>query len=182
LVGEQPVTTRPSRKRDAIDQFRLLNHDQGSEREKKRVVLLKFFWQHTCWAELHLKVSAGGSSEGGMNGDLPACTASNTNSSDRGAVGSHKALEVANINMEEVENKAGLFVDRLGILSLVAAIDLAIVALADLVVSTVAVAPRSGSGEEEEGGDGGDGEDASEHGVKITVGWLGCKEQLLNEE
>jgi hypothetical protein len=75
-------------------------------------------------------------------------------------------LKVAGINANELEDKASFLVDGLGVLSLVAAIRLAVVALADLVaLSTVAVTARSGSGEEEEGGDGGDGEDASKHGV-----------------
>jgi hypothetical protein len=74
-------------------------------------------------------------------------------------------LEVADINTNKLKDKAGFLVDRLDVLSLVTAIDLAIVALADFVVSTVAVATRSGGGEEEEGGNGGDGEDACEHDV-----------------
>lgn len=75
-------------------------------------------------------------------------------------------MKVAGINTNKLEDKASFLVDGLGVLSLVAAIRLAVVALADFIaVSTVFVTARSGSGEEEEGRDGSNGEDASEHGV-----------------
>ena len=51
------------------------------------------------------------------------------------------------------------------VLSLVAAVDLSIIALADLVVPTVSVTARSGGGEEKERRGGSEGEDASEHSV-----------------
>ena len=74
-------------------------------------------------------------------------------------------MEVAGINTNKLEDKASALVDGFGLLSLIAAVNLAIVALADVVVSTVFLATRGGRGEEEEGGGGDEGEDASEHGV-----------------
>jgi hypothetical protein len=83
-------------------------------------------------------------------------------------------VKVARVNANELEDKTGAFVDGLGVLSLIAAIDFAIITLADFVVSTVStvfVATRSGGGEEEEGRGGGDREDARKHGVWMKVGW-----------
>ena len=76
-------------------------------------------------------------------------------------------MEVARINPKELEEETGVLVHRLRVLSLVAAINAATVALVDLTT----LATRSGSGEEEEGGSSSDGEDASKHGVEMKVGW-----------
>ncbi|KAJ2930594.1 hypothetical protein H1R20_g6511, partial [Candolleomyces eurysporus] len=94
----------------------------------------------------------------------PASTTPNGKNIKQGTVGSNKALEVAGINTDKLEDKTSALVDRFGLLSLVAAVNLAIVALADIVVSTVFLTTRGSSGEEGEGGGGDEGEDANKHG------------------
>jgi hypothetical protein len=91
---------------------------------------------------------------------LPA-VASNGQRAQGRAVRPHLATEGRDIEANELHQNAGLLIDMLNVLGLVAAIDLA----------SVALRRGSGGGEDEEGGSGGEGNDTGEHLEWLVVGW-----------